>query len=639
MGSPTIFNGRRTKTLTADGMLLQSGAALDNDGSRNYISNGHAESVTTPWATYADAAGTRPVDGTGGSPNITWTRSTSSPLRGQAEFVFTKDAANRQGQGVSYDFTIDRADLAKPLDIKFDLELLSGTFVGSVVPATDSDVIVYLYDVTNAALIEPAGRLIEPMVTGNTYRYRGTFQTASNSQSYRLILHIATTSASAYTLGFDNFYVGPQVISNGAVITDAVDFTPTSTIITTSVTMTGRYWRVGQHFAAEYNLTFSGTNTQGGVEMRLPTGITVDSSKHKAARIACGEWVIRDDNTATNYGGTVMYSTVTGYLYLVRDGGTLVDTSANNPITFANNDRIQFTVDPVLVVSGWSSNVQMSNDTDTRVVSFVGSSASSQAVTANTTNTIATTVSDSHGAWTGSTYIVPVSGDYVVSGAVISNASAQAQFVYRNGSVFANGGFSSAAAGGVSSGAILVTGCKAGDVLSIRSTTSVTLNQVNIAVYRLSGPSQIAASEFVGISANTATTSISSTTPATVIFTSEDYDTHGCYNNSTGEFTAPIDGYYLIQCFLNSDSGTSTTVAATGTYALLYIDGASTGRLFMNYRFAVTGLGIAINGGTSLVQKLRAGQVVTVRMAKDAALSTYSLDGGANVLTISKLNQ
>ena len=79
-------------------------------GVLNYISNPNAEASTSGWSTYADAAQPTPVNGTGGSANITLARSTSNPLRGSGSFLLTKDAVNRQGNGVSTDFSIERAD-------------------------------------------------------------------------------------------------------------------------------------------------------------------------------------------------------------------------------------------------------------------------------------------------------------------------------------------------------------------------------------------------------------------------------------------------------------------------------------------------------------------------------------------------
>ena len=120
----------------------------------NYIANSSALVDTSGYSTYADAAGAAPVDGTGGSPSVTFTRSTTTPLRGIADFNFTKDAANRQGQGVATDITIDLADRAKVLTVTFDYEVLSGTYA-------DGDLTVYL-------IADPSGKLVVNQQAGNT---------------------------------------------------------------------------------------------------------------------------------------------------------------------------------------------------------------------------------------------------------------------------------------------------------------------------------------------------------------------------------------------------------------------------------------------------------------------------------------
>lgn len=75
----------------------------------NYIATNSGD-LTVGWTPYADAAGAQPVDGTGGSPTITWGSTPTTPLRGRNSFLLTKTNVNSQGQGVSYSFTIDRAD-------------------------------------------------------------------------------------------------------------------------------------------------------------------------------------------------------------------------------------------------------------------------------------------------------------------------------------------------------------------------------------------------------------------------------------------------------------------------------------------------------------------------------------------------
>ncbi len=253
--SPVIFNGRRSKLLTADGLLTSAGRTLDFDGGINYIANGGAEVNTTGWATYADAAASSPVDGTGGSPSSTFTRSTTTPLRGQGSFLWTKSAANRQGEGFSYDFSIDTSDKAKVIQISFDYLVSSGTYA-------DSDMTIWIYDVTNAALIQPAGYTIQNAAV--SMRQLATFQSASNSTSYRLIVHTSSTSASAYTLQFDNFSVGPQIVTNGAAVSDWVSFTPTGSW-TTNTTYTGLWRRIGDSMEIQAKALCSGAPTSAGL--------------------------------------------------------------------------------------------------------------------------------------------------------------------------------------------------------------------------------------------------------------------------------------------------------------------------------------------------------------------------------------
>ena len=67
----------------------------------------------------------------------------------------TKDTANRQGRVVYTPFTIQTAHQAKVLQVSFDYIVNSGTFAAGT-SSTDSDVIVYLQDVTNGTFIEPS---------------------------------------------------------------------------------------------------------------------------------------------------------------------------------------------------------------------------------------------------------------------------------------------------------------------------------------------------------------------------------------------------------------------------------------------------------------------------------------------------
>jgi hypothetical protein len=166
----------------------------------SYITNFGAEAGVEGWATYADAAGVTPVDGTGGSPNVTLTRiSGGSQLVGIGSFLFTKDAVNRQGEGFSNDFVIPKGYRNRPQKLSFIFEVATGTY-------TDGDLRVFLYDVDNSTLITPSVNNLSDFSTANLHK--ATFNLASPAAvNYRLIIHQASTTTNGYTIRFDQFIV------------------------------------------------------------------------------------------------------------------------------------------------------------------------------------------------------------------------------------------------------------------------------------------------------------------------------------------------------------------------------------------------------------------------------------------------
>lgn len=190
-------------------------------GGINYIENPDAEANTDGWNLLNDADEGKPVDGTGGTAsNTTFTRTTTNPLRETGSFYYENAAHVAPGQGVSTDFEIDLADQAKVLRISFDYEI-TGTFRYNAtvlyVPETDpvpavtltqSDLTVWIYDVTNGVLIEPTATNLD-----GSGRFISEFQTNPNSTSYRLIIYQSVPNSSAFQVKFDNVQVGPREIA------------------------------------------------------------------------------------------------------------------------------------------------------------------------------------------------------------------------------------------------------------------------------------------------------------------------------------------------------------------------------------------------------------------------------------------
>lgn len=224
---PTLANNPTATQLKAawdavpGAVAIATSAITGTAGSRQYINGSNL---------LAGGGDTAPVDGTGGVvTGVTFTRNTSSPLAGTADFDLGKDAANREGTGVSTDFTINAIDKGQVLQISFAYSGSSGMVLG-----TSSDVRVYMYDVTNAVTlpITPLMTLAGPVSTAKTYV--GKFTAASTSVSYRLILHIATTSATAWDLRFDRVVVSD--IINASAATEVPSLVLLSQPISGSVT-------------------------------------------------------------------------------------------------------------------------------------------------------------------------------------------------------------------------------------------------------------------------------------------------------------------------------------------------------------------------------------------------------------------
>jgi hypothetical protein len=92
-----------------------------------------------------------------------------------------------------------------------------------------------------------------------------------------------------------------------------------------------------------------------------------------------------------------------------------------------------------------------------------------------------------------------------------------------------------------------MTGLKPGDLISIRSGTTSTVTIATLSIFRLSGPSVIAATESVNCkyTSGGAQQNIPNNSSTTItVNTVKSYDSHNAFNTSTGTFTAPISGVY-----------------------------------------------------------------------------------------------
>lgn len=547
--------------------LVSGSGSGSGAGGIEYITNGTGEGGTTGWSTYNDGASSRPVDGTGGVvTGVTFAVTPTNPLRGNNSFLLTKDAANRQGMGVSYDFTIDRQDQGKVLTITKEYIINSGTFVAGT-PTTDSDVIIYIYDVTNSRLIEPSN--IKMLSNSSTLsdRYQADFQTATDSRNYRLITHIASTSTAAYAIKFEAS-VKPNSYIYGTPVTDWRAYTPTFTGMGT-VTAIDAYWRrVGD--TIELDVRAATGTIPGGVENRvsLPNGYVTKTTPF--TNIACGAY-FRGDIT-TSHGGAVLKVSGAGYVCF-SDSGTFsnANVAALTPTTAVAGSGTGFSFFARIPTAGLSSSVQMSDSADTRVVAARYYETTAKSVTTTQPMNFSIKDYDTHSAVTVSPtawrFTAPVPGKYRISG-VFNAAATFSILLYKNGSVFSQ--ITSVTTNVVIPGSDSVD-LNSGDYIELRTNTTVTTiagQQANtfISIERISGPSAIAATELIAASYwQSASANVNANTPFN--FDSKDFDTHNAVSTGAGtwKFTAPTAGKYAVGGVIASNAQGQIRVFKNGS--------------------------------------------------------------------------
>lgn len=607
----------------------------------NYVTNGRATSTAAGWSLYNDGANAQPVDGSGGVATVTWTRSTTTPLRSGADFNFTTPGGSVQGQGVATDITIDLADQAKVLTVSFDYEVLSGTYA-------TGDLTVYLIADPSGTpiVIQPAGYQIQSGTAGTKLKQIATFQTQATGQSYRVCFHVASTSASAYSLAVDNVVVGPQTVQYGAPVTDWVDYTPTGTW-NTNVTYNGKWRRVGDSMEIRARVLCSGAPNAVGLGINLPSGYSIDTNKLASVLaggtpLGYGQAV---DVGSASYPVSLLYfgsTTTLGVYDGVASGTYLVNTNVSNtaPFTFGATDFVE--VISVVPIQGWSSTVQMSNDTDTRVVAARYTSTSTAAVpNSPTVFDFATKAYDTHNAVTTGAnwrFTAPVPGYYRYSVKInLQNggvATRNDTYPRVDGSAYVDSYLTLTTASQVDSH--YSEGCvylNAGSYLDFQNSETVNsasyITGSTVSIERLSGPSAIAATESVtGKYENTAGTALTGNVEATLPYATKKYDSHGAFNGTV--FTAPISGVYQFSSTVSLQAVANTTnqVLAAGFRVTSIPESISAQTQYVMVEW---GNGVSHGQVVTFTKsyKLNAGDTVEVRALNTNSVS-LATDAGVN---------
>jgi hypothetical protein len=613
-----------------DGTVTQLGAGA---GGINYISNPDAESNTAGWSLYFDGGDT-PTTGNGGPPpgSISLSRNTSSPLRGTADFQLAKIASNGQGAGISYDFTIDNADQAKVLRISFDYSANSGFEYNEGTAADPSDLVVYIYDITNGVLIQPTQFTLD-----GSGKFISEFQTASDSISYRLILHVATTNASAWTFNFDNVQVGPREIARNYLPNRSWTNKLTSDLTTDTTGISDLEFDqlvVGRKYQLFYQGFLRSVNGDDVVLRALHDGNII-------AQLA----VEANDgvNTDIFISGTqseVFTATATTVTF-----NALIPTASSS---VNGNDSFNETFAVLHEVNDYegSSTVGVSSDFGSRVIAGRFTRASAQSVpNATQTTVIFDTEAENSGGLSldNTTGIVTVQepGYYYVSALTafdnIDDADRSLTYLYVNSTSVARwDSYSSNENDSPSSGGATVVKLSAGDEIKVnvfhdegtnRNLTNST-ERVQLNIFKIQSPQTLMGSETVAFETKSkssqAATCSAFDDSANVVFTTANFDTtdtHGAFDGTT--FTAPVSGYYQMKAGTQID-GSSETLGQFVNVSF-YVNASQVSNSATRFPGAVSGLYCS----HSDLLKLEAGDAVTVRLQSN--ITSPSLTSSSTV--------
>jgi len=594
------------RTLSADNM---EGVVY----ARNYLKNSFENNSTTGWnkVSVSSMSGSVPASGSTisvgfASAVTTFAASATSPLNGKYSLNAASSAAWTAGQGfISDAFAIDRMDAGKVLTVSFDYEVVSGgsnaNFSGTLGSQT---FMIYIWDQTAGAWIQPAG-FLGMNQSGGPGRVVCTFQSGVTiGQQYRVAVIASVASSGAVSLRFDNLSCSREMNPIGQLRN------PAGTIIATgSLTPPNGYlYCNGSAISrASYAELFAAIGTtygsgDGSTTFNLP------DLRGIFARGAGSQTIGGIGYSATL--GNKQNDAMQGHVHNVRsyrgnasgsrpsaessNFATESQTATTSPLNDGTNGtpRTDAETRPANQAVAYhicfsSGSVQLSSDTDTRVVAFAANKSATQSIL-NTTNTVIDFNSveiNTHGStYAAGAYTVPVSGYYKIAfNFNFSTPGSNTIFglLFKNGLAFCRLSaqpYSSSQSGGAGSTVIYLNAGENVSIAAFQSSGSAqTLEGAGrFSVERLSGPSVVAASESVSAAYYlTAAQSISASDVQTIInFNQKDFDSHNAVTTGAGwKFTAPISGKYRISTsgMLNSAPWT----AGNRLFVYVLIDGVA----------------------------------------------------------------
>ena len=441
--------------------------------------NSNFEKTIGDWSAYADAAAALPVDGTGGSPNITIGITTTSGevLNGEASLKVQKDAADRQGEGFSLLIAPDlKYRAGTPVSLSFSYLATANFGYGAPAnPADPSDIIIQIFDATNSILLNP-----NPGYLDGSGFFKCQFQIPTTCLSLRVVAHIATTNASAWDFMADDFTLDLAASEYVKSLSDWVSYTPVFTGFGTVTGIEVQYRQNGDNY--EFRGKFaSGTATAVEGRMSYPLGIvSADTSKIPTIQVVG----IGAANFVGAVTGTVLAEPSTTYMTFGRQAASEAGLTKRLGNQLLGSGNI-FSFTASIPMQGLTSGVSHPAAIGLNAQVVMRAIKNGGAIAANTIIPSWTTVEkDSVGSFNSTTgvYTVKVPGDYFVDFySQQTAASTNGVNIYLNGSAKVSAGPEANTI--YKSISTTLVNLKYGDTIDVRNSLSRTIASNNDGTY------------------------------------------------------------------------------------------------------------------------------------------------------------
>ncbi len=657
MSSPLLWGPNNKANNLEEGAIQPSGIWNSQQGPVNYCTLGNfANGATTGWSlgtvgtlTNGIPTGT-PTFGSG-TTNLAISATASGQSLSAFALSLAASTATTVGNMVATNsgaMIIALEDQAKVLTFKFYYSVSSGVANCNFSGTSSNSFGIAFWDSSNSVWLSSTANFGMTQSSGVGY-VTGTLQTGITTAGIQMCVYAANATAGAATLLFTDFFLGPQTAPLGAVCTDWVSYpititgtgsNPAKGTVTTDV---AEWRRVGDSMEIRYQYLQSaaGSAGSGTYLFNLPSGYSANTSKitpDTGANFSsqCGSFSAVQNGGVALIGSTFLYDTthfsgVGTYSNNSAGAGFAPLGASTIPL---NSTAVGYGINALVPIAGWSSNVQMSSDTDTRVVAAIIKGTPQASYSANTIVILgsSTVLKDTHAAYNTGTgqYQAPVTGFYVASCLFDTNSASNSKTaVYVNGTKYLNiGGADSGDPGGT--GTVYLN---AGDLLDFRFAGTWTASgpDSSISINRVCGPSVIAATESVNARYFSSTTSISGSL-ATIVYATKGFDSHNAYNNSTGIYTCPVSGKYQV----NSGIATAGTIALNNALDMQVQQSGSSSQISESL---VDAAGAVSNLGTSVSDTFYclAGDTIKVQVSSGATLPTIVSSNNKNFFSITRV--